>query len=256
MEALRTDFLSKNYDGVKAVQNVSLSVATGERRAIIGPNGSGKSTLLNLIAGELIPSAGRIHIFGQDVTSLPSYKRFRLGLGHTFQITNVFSNLTVLNNAILAIQAMKSFRFNMFVPISAYGTLIDEARTLLEQWDLWEKRHLISRELPYGEQRRMELALSLGSRPKIVLMDEPTAGLSPAEVASFSSIVRKLLQDVTLILVAHDMDVVFDIADTITVLHYGEVIISAGTRDEIKADPRVREVYLGSEQEPNDIGTG
>jgi len=244
MEPLRAEGISKNFDGLYAVQNVSLSVRSGERRAIIGPNGAGKTTLFNLLLGELKPSTGRIFVFGQDVTSIPVHERVRLGLARTFQIMNLITDLSVLDNVKLAVQAVMPFRFGMFRPQSAYTSLLDEAQALLTQWGLWEKRNDRVQDLSYGQQRRVELIMALASKPKILLLDEPTSGLSQAAAASFLDMIRGLGRDITVVVVEHDMDVVFDLADYITVLHNGQVI-AEGTKEEIKSNPKVREVYLG-----------
>lgn len=246
MESLRAEGLSKNFGSLYAVQNVSLSIRSGERRAIIGPNGAGKTTLLNLFTGELMPSAGRIYIFGQEVTTVPVHQRVHLGLARTFQVMNLIFDLSVLDNVQLAIQAVMPFRFGMFRSQNAYTNLLDEAQRLLSQWGLWEKRKDLVRHLSYGEQRRTELIMALASKPKVLLLDEPTSGLSEAAAASFIAMIRGLGQDTTLVIVEHDMDVVFELADYITVLDHGQVI-AEGTKEEIKANPKVREVYLGEE---------
>jgi branched-chain amino acid transport system ATP-binding protein len=251
METVRTEGLSKSFAGFKALTNVSLIVEEGERRAIIGPNGAGKTTLLKLITGELRPSTGRIYIFDQDVTTMPVHQRVHLGLGRTFQILNLFSNLTVLNSVVTAIQAFKHFRFGMFRSLSAYHSAFDEAQELLRLHGLWESRDTITKELSYGDQRRLEMVLCLSSNPRLVLLDEPTAGLTPADIVSFSAMIRSLGRDTTLIIVEHNMDAVFDLAERITVLHYGQVI-AEGTKQEIKVDHRVREVYLGNEGKTED----
>jgi branched-chain amino acid transport system ATP-binding protein len=248
MEAVMIEGLSKSFGGLAALSQVSLTVAEGERRAVIGRNGAGKTTLINLLTGELRSSAGRVYIFGQDVTTMPLHRRVQLGLGRTFQVMNLFSDLTVSKSVALAILASRPYRFGMFRSLSDYEGLFNEAQELLKQWDLWEKRDFVTKELSYGDQRRLELLLSLASKPKLMLLDEPTAGLSPAETSNFITMIQSLGRDITLIVVEHDMDVVFDLADRITVLHYGQVI-AEGTKEEIKADPKVREIYLGVEHE-------
>ena len=246
MESLRAEDVSKNFDGLYAVRNVSLSIRSGERRAIIGPNGAGKTTLFNLFLGELKPSTGRIFVFGQDVTSIPVHDRVRLGLARTFQIMNLITNLSVLDNVKLAVQAAMPFRFGLFRPQSAYTNLLDEAQALLTQWGLWEKRNDWVQDLSCGQQRRVELIMALASKPKILMLDEPTSGLSQEAATSFLDMVRGLGRDTTVVIVEHDMDVVFELADYITVLHNGGVI-AEGTKEQIKANPRVKKVYLGEE---------
>ena len=247
MESLKADGVSRNFGSLYAVQNVSLSMSTGERRAIIGPNGAGKTTLFNLFTGGLKPSAGRIYVFGEDVTATPVHQRIHLGLARTFQVLNLIPNLSVLDNVQLAIQAAMPFRFGMFRPQSSYSNLRDEAQALLTPWGLWEKRNERVQHLSYGQQRRTELIMALASKPRILLLDEPTSGLSEEAASSFIDAIRGLGQDITLVIIEHDMDVVFDLADSITVLHHGQVI-AEGTKEEIKANSMVREAYLGEEE--------
>ena len=246
MEYLKAEGLCREFGSLKAVQNVSLSIGSGERRAIIGPNGAGKTTLFNLLTGVLEPSAGRIFMFDRDITRAPVHERVRLGMARTFQILNLIPNLSVLDNVRLAVQATERFRFGMFRSQNAYPVLIDEARRLLNRWGLWPKRDNLVQELSYGQQRRVELIMALASKPKILLLDEPTSGLSESAAASFLKMIDELGRDTTLVIVEHDMDVVFDLADSITVLHHGE-IIAEGTGEEIKADPMVKEIYLGED---------
>lgn len=246
MECLKAEGVSKLYGRLPAVKDVSLSISSNECRAIIGPNGAGKTTLFNLLTGQLEPSAGRIYMFGQDVTNVPSYQRVHLGLARTFQVTNLMFSLSLLDNILLAVKATMPFRSVLYRSQDSYASLFDEAQRLLTQWGLWEKRDQRVRDLSYGEQRQTELVMALASKPRIILLDEPTSGLSVAEAASFVDLIRELKQDATLVIVEHHMDVVFDLADYITVLHYGEVI-AEGTREEIKANSKVREVYLGEE---------
>ena len=248
MECLRVEGVSKNFGSLHAVKDVSLSVPSGERRAIIGPNGAGKTTLFNLLTGELEPSAGRIYMLGQDVTTMPVHRRARLGLARTFQVLNIIPNLSVLDNVTLAIQAIKPFRFGMFRSQSVYTGLFEEAQRLLEQWGLWERRKALVEELSYGQQRRVELIMAMASKPGLLLLDEPTGGLSQEASASFIDMLRGLGRDTTLVIVEHDMDVVFELADYITVLHQGKVI-AEGTKEEIRANCRVREVYLCEEED-------
>lgn len=247
MEALRIEDLSKNFGGVQAILKLSLGVEVGERLAIIGPNGAGKTTLLNLISGELFPTQGRIYIFDHEVSAVPGYRRVRIGLGRSFQLNNVFLQLTLLENTCVALQALKSSRWQMFRSLSAHDHLIASAQALLEPWDLWGKRNIPISELSYGQQRQIELILSLASKPKLLLLDEPSAGLTSGESANITGMIRNLGTDITVILVAHDMDLVFGVAERIIVLHYGE-IVAEGTGEKISTDPRVREIYIGKEQ--------
>lgn len=247
MEALKVANLRKDFGGVHAIRDVSFSVESGERLAIIGPNGAGKTTLFNLLNGQLTPSAGQVYFFGRDITHKATYSRAHLGLARSFQLTTLFLNLTVLNNILLALQGTKPSRFQMFHPITAYKSLHAKAQELLASMDLWEKRDDLVEEISYGEQRKLEIALSLASEPKLLLLDEPSTGLTSAESADITSRIHNLGTDITVILVAHDMDLVFGVAERIIVLHYGE-IIAEGTCDEISCDLKVREIYMGSEE--------
>jgi len=244
MEALRVERLSKNFGGVKALHEVSLSVKAGERRAIIGANGAGKSTLLNLINGEMAPTSGVVRILGRDVTGMPVHDRVHLGVGRSCQINNLFLRISVLDNVLLALQATQPFRFQMLRSISKYDHLFANARELLAARGLWEKRNVPAVDLSYGEQRRLEIVLSLASSPKLLLLDEPTAGLSTSETSDIIELVRGLGREITVLFISHNIDVIFAIADGITMLHYGEVI-AEGTPEEIRADPKVKQIYLG-----------
>lgn len=247
MEALRTENLSKNFGGLEALRNVSLSVEAGTRQALIGPNGAGKTTLFNLIAGELPPSSGRVSIFGQDITAMPLHRRIHVGIGRTFQINNLFTKLTVLDNVLLGIKARQTFGFQMFRPVTAYTHMYQKAAHLLEQSGLWEKRNDAVSALAYGEQRQMEIILALASDPRILLLDEPTAGLSAAESQELIHLIQSFGKDVTILIIAHDLDLVFEVADCITVLHYGQVV-AEGSREVIQDHPSVKEIYLGIEE--------
>lgn len=245
MDGLRVEELTKHFGGVQALDGLHLQIAEGERRAIIGPNGSGKTTLYNLISGLLKPSAGRVFLFGQDVTAKRAYERAQMGLGRTFQLINLFPELPIMENVLLGILGYKSCRFGMFRSLHSYPDILDRAEKLLHEWDLWGKRTTPVCDLSYGEQRRLELVVSLASQPRIMLLDEPTAGLSGTEVKDFCAAVRRTGRDITVLIIEHDMDVVFDVADRITVLDHGRVIAD-GEKDTVRADPRVREVYLGT----------
>ena len=245
---LRAENLSRNFGGLMAVNNVSLSVEPGERRAIIGPNGAGKTTLFNLLSGELPPLQGRIFLDQQDITPLPVHERARLGIGRTFQRNNLFLNLTVFENVRLAIQGRAGVSHRAFAPIERFTTLQEETERLLERFGLQDQASLLARNLSYGEQRQLEVALALATQPRVLLLDEPTAGMSPAETAAMIGMIQEMPRDITLLIIEHDMDVVFSLADRITVLHYGEVIAD-GTPEEVKGNPRVMEVYLGLDQE-------
>lgn len=247
MDALRVEHLSKDFGGVHAVCDVSMSVEAGERLAIIGPNGAGKTTLFNLLNGQLPPTNGRVYLFGQETTHMAAHRCAHLGIARSFQATTLFLNLTVLDNILLALQGTRPSRFQMFRSATAYEHLYTKARELLDSMDLWEKRNDPVHAVSYGEQRKLEIALSLASEPKLLLLDEPSTGLTTAESAEVISMIRNLGKDITVILVAHDMDLVFGVAERIIVLHYGE-IIAEGTPEEISTDSRVKEIYMGAEE--------
>jgi branched-chain amino acid transport system ATP-binding protein len=244
LKALDTQALSKNFGGLRAISNISLEIEKGERRAVIGPNGAGKTTFFNLISGFLYPSSGRIRLFGQDVTSLPMHKRMNMGLSRTFQVTNLFPNLTLFDTILLGIQALNHIRFCFYRPITSFQGMIVQTEVLLKDWNLWEKREALIKNLSYGEQRQVEVILALAPKPHFLLLDEPTAGLSPAETALMISTIKRLPPDITIVLIEHDMDVAFEIAEKITVLHFGS-ILAEGSLDQIKGNAKVTEVYLG-----------
>ncbi len=223
---------------------VGLAVPPGDRRALIGPNGAGKTTLFNLITGVLPVTSGAITLFGRDVTRMATHRRATLGLARTFQISNLFPTLTVLENCLLAVQAKTPARLAMHRPLSAYADLRERALATLAAVGLAERAGATVRALSHGEQRQLEIALALAGRPRVLLLDEPTAGLSPAESALLAGLLARLDPAVTLLIIEHDMDIALQIARHVTVLHYGRVVAD-GPRDQIKANPFVREIYLG-----------
>jgi len=241
---LRTEGLRKHYGGLRAVDGVDLEVLEGERRAIIGPNGAGKTTLFHLLSGEVPASGGRIVLFGRDVTRLPPYRRTGLGIGRTYQVTNLFPRLSVLENALLATFGLRPQKYDPFRPALRHREVLDEARALLEAFGLWDKRDWPIGSLSYGEQRQLEIVLALAGQPRLLLLDEPTAGLSPAETHAVTRIVRGLDPKITVLLIEHDMDVAFQVAQRITVLHFGRVL-AEGTVDEVRGNPDVQAIYLG-----------
>ncbi len=238
--------LTKRFGGLEAVSNVNLSIQAGERRAIIGPNGAGKTTLFRLISGEFPVTSGTIRLSGQDVTRLSCHKRTFLGLGRTFQITNLFPTLPVVDNLIIAAMGLKSMKLSMIKPLSSYRTVYRDADRILEEIGMADRRNEIVKNLSHGEQRQIEISLALISQPRILLLDEPTAGLSPAESAFMTSMIQKLPPDITILIIEHDMDVAFQIAERITVLHQG-CIFAEGTKEEIRRNDRVQEIYFGTE---------
>lgn len=250
MSQLNVEGLRKDFGGLRAVNDVTLAVAAGTRQAIIGPNGAGKSTFFNLIAGELRPTSGKVYFEGQDITPLPVYQRANLGLGHTFQRNNLFLGLTTFENVRLAVQHQQRVTSHLFKPADKFERVTHEADRILAQVGLAEQRNRLVSTLAYGQQRALEIALALATQPKVLLLDEPTAGMSPAETAEMIRLIGALPRSLTMLIVEHDMDVVFSLADRIIVLHYGQVI-SAGFPAEVRADPLVQEIYLGANSTRN-----
>ena len=248
MEVLRVEGLSKNFGGVQVLEDVSFGVRLGEKLAIIGPNGAGKTTLLNLLNGQLSPTAGRIYLFGEDITAMPTHRRAHLRQGRSFQLSSLCSNLTVLDNMLLAIQGIHRCRFQMFRSITSFKHLYGKAQELLRAMNLWEKRNEAVETLGFGEQRKLEVALSLALQPRLLLLDEPSAGLAADERTDMVNIIRGQAGDVGVVIVDHDMDLVFDIADRIIVLYHGQ-IIAEGDSKEIRGNSRVKEIYMGMEEE-------
>src|SRR5881392_3347804 len=243
--ALELRSVSKAFGGLRAVDDVALAVRAGERRALIGPNGAGKTTLFNVISGELPPSSGTITLFGLDVTRAAAHRRAARGLARTFQITNVFPSLTVLENCLLAVQALSPVKLAMHRPLGRYGDLHARARAVLEAVGLTARAGATAAHLSHGEQRQLEIALALAGRPRLLLLDEPTAGLSPVESQTMAGLIKRLDPAMTVLVIEHDMDIALEIVQHVTVLHYGRVIAD-GTREAVKADPLVREIYLGA----------
>ena len=243
--ALRLDVVTKDFGGLRAVDGVGLEVRPGERRALIGPNGAGKTTLFNLISGALPVSAGTITLFGRDVTRTPTHRRAAQGLARTFQITNLFPDLTVLENCVLAVQALTATRFAMLRPVGAFSSLHARARATLTSVGLDGVGEALVRNLSHGEQRQLEIALALAGRPRVLLLDEPTAGLSPAESRLMAGLLARLDPAITVLMIEHDMDIALELSERVTVLHYGRVIAD-GSREAVRADPQVREIYLGA----------
>jgi branched-chain amino acid transport system ATP-binding protein len=244
--ALEVSQVTKVFGGLTAVDDVSLSIVPGERRALIGANGAGKTTLFNLIAGDVEPTSGRIILFGRDVTRLPAHRRAVLGLARTFQITNLFPSLTVLENLLLAVQALEPTRLVLYRPLGSYAGLYARARAALAPVGLTGREHELVKNLSHGEQRQLEIAMALAGRPRLLLLDEPTAGLSPAESPMMTAMLRRLDPAITILIIEHDMDVAFGLTDRVTVLHNGRVVAD-GSRDAVRADPLVAEIYLGVE---------
>ena len=244
MSALAVRNLEKSFGGLRVTSDVNLAVEPGERRLIIGPNGAGKTTLFNLITGELRPDSGSVTLFDRDITRVPSRRRFHLGIARTYQIITLFPGETLLRNVTLALLGLSRRRWNPFVRLDRQAALLARARETLARVGL---DHLADRPLAqtsYGERRRVEVAMALAQTPRVLLLDEPFAGLSTDERRDVLRLVTSIPRDVTIVMIEHDMDVALDFAERITVLHFGEVVVE-GTRGEVVAHPRTREIYLG-----------
>lgn len=242
--ALQIDGLVKDFGGLRAVDGVSLAVPAGERRVLIGPNGAGKTTLFHCITGTLRPTAGKVALFGRDVTRMEEPARTALGMGRTFQISNVFMDLSVMENLVLAIIGTDKRKWVMHRSASALPEIRRQALEGLELVGLAHRAEALTRRLSYGERRQLELALALKSNPRVLFLDEPCAGLSPSERQRISVMIKALSRDITLVMIEHDMDVALGIADRVTVLHHGKVILE-GSPAEVQANPQVRDVYFG-----------
>jgi branched-chain amino acid transport system ATP-binding protein len=236
--------LTKAFGGVRAVEGVSMRVPMGQRLALLGPNGAGKTTLFNCITGALSPTSGKVFLFGQDVTSLAEHRRIALGIGRTYQITKVFHNLTTLENVILAVQGNRSQKWILHRSLKAFPESSQSAEKALTRVGLSKRIYDSVQQLSYGERRQLEFAMALASQPRTLFLDEPCAGLSPAERQHITKIIAGFPQDITLILIEHDMDVALSLAEQVIVLHRGSVIFE-GSPEEVRTDTKVREVYLG-----------
>ena len=241
---LRVDKVSKAFDGFVAIREVDLSVEAGQMACIIGPNGAGKSTLFNVITGHLHPTHGRVYFRGQEITGLPPHQICQMGVGRSFQRTNIFPRLSVFDNVQVAVMSHFKKTLNLFTP--AKKLLQRETYAILEDVGLANEAGAMSGTLSYGFQKQLELGIALASEPEILLLDEPTAGMSPQETAQTIALIGKIARDrnLTLLFTEHDMDVVFSIAEKITVLHQGEVL-AEGKPGEVRTNPEVQRVYLG-----------
>jgi len=244
--ALSCQKLTKAFGGLEAVKDVDLRVTHGERRAIIGPNGAGKTTFFNLINGQHPVTSGSIELLGRNVTKLPAHKRAAFGLGRTFQITNLFPTKSVIDNLVISAMGLMSTKFSMLRPLSSYRPLYDRAEGALKSVGLLELGRVLVKNLSYGEQRQVEITMALISQPKVLLLDEPTAGLSPAESHIMSEIIQGLDPSITILIIEHDMDVALSVANYITVLHEGRVFME-GSANEVQGNAKVQEIYFGEE---------
>jgi branched-chain amino acid transport system ATP-binding protein len=246
MIALAIEDVAKTFGGVNALRGVTLSLEASRRLVLLGPNGAGKTTLFHAISGMILASSGRVRLFGEDITTLSPDARARRGLARTFQITNLLANLTVLENVTLAICGARQLTYRFIRPMSAYADVQRKAVELLDQWGLADVAHNVVRHLSYGQQRQIEVVMALSGAPRILLLDEPTAGLSPAETLRVVEMVRLLPRDMTILMIEHDMDVAFEVADQIAVMHQG-ALIAEGDQAAIRANKQVSDIYLGVE---------
>lgn len=245
MEILKVDGLALSFGGLQVLQNICFSMEEKEKVALIGPNGAGKTTLLNVLSGLISPLAGKVTLLSRDITHLPTHARASLGLARSFQISSLFPQLSVLSNVLLALHGIQKSSYQMIRPITAYEANLDKASELLKSVDLLSKRDTFPPFLSHGEQRRLELILALASHPTVLLLDEPTAGLTSDESVELTQLLRSPVnRDIAVLFVAHDLDLVFELAERILVLYYGE-IIAEGTPEKIQRNQSVREIYLG-----------
>ena len=243
---LRIDRLQKRFGGLIATNDVSLAVPSGELHAIIGPNGAGKTTLIAQLSGTLMPDSGNIFFEGRDIAAMPAYTRSALGLARSFQITSIFPNFTAEDNVALAVQAHSGHSYRFWRPANKERVLRDPARAALERVGLADRADVVAADLSHGEHRQLEIAMALATKPRLLLLDEPMAGMGPEESQRMIEVLRSLKGQHTILLIEHDMDAVFALADRITVLVYGAVIAS-DLPDRIRANPEVRKAYLGDE---------
>jgi len=250
---LAADHLRKDFGGLCAVDDVSVKVRAGSLHSIIGPNGAGKTTLFNLLSGVLKPTAGRVLYRGRDITAQPPHRIAHLGIGRSYQITNVFPNLSVFENVRLAAQAMGRDNLMLFAPAARFRHYTERAQRAVEQVGLKGKENLLASVLPHGDKRKLELGILLASDPQVLLLDEPTAGMASEQVPHLMALIAEIRRqgNRTILLVEHNMDIVMNVSDAITVMHYGKVL-AEGTPAQIGANEQVQKAYLGESyhQEP------
>ena len=244
MIMLRTDHLYRSFGSLVVTNDVNLTVEAGERHVIIGPNGAGKTSLINQIGGQLEPGAGRILVKDTDITGWSPSRISRLGVARTFQRNNLFQNLSVIENLRLAVQGRRGGALNFFTPVARLHDMIARAEQLMHRVHLGDDGTRLARNLSYGEQRQLEIGIALAGEPDLLLLDEPTSGMSPGETGRMIDLIASLPRTFSILMIEHDMKVVFSVADRITVLYYGEVLATGAPAD-IQANERVREVYLG-----------
>jgi len=237
----------KDFKGPEVLSGINLEIQEGERHAIIGPNGAGKSTLFNLITGRYRPSKGKIFLKGEDITGANPFKLNRMGMARSFQITNIFRTMTVFENVRNVILSKNKIRYNLFSRLSKMDKIDRQTEKVLNEIGLLERKDDIAGELSYGQQRALEIALTIATDPELILLDEPTAGMSSEETREAVKLIERVTERKTLIIVEHDMEVVFSIADRLSVIYYGKVLAS-GLPDEIRNDQKVKDAYLGEEK--------
>ncbi|MGS1117603.1 ABC transporter ATP-binding protein [Castellaniella sp. UC4442_H9] len=242
--ALELTGVSRSFGGLKAVDNVSITVKRGTTHVIIGPNGAGKTTLFALISGELGLGEGQIRLFGRDVSAWSATRRAHEGLGRTYQITNIFADLSVEQNVMLAVRGRRGQRFSLFKRDKPDAEMSEHVDAALSRCGLGDRRQMRAGDMSYGEQRLLELSIAIGNDPKVLLLDEPAAGLSPAERGPMADTIRRLAENLTIVLIEHDMGLALGLADQVSCLYYG-ALLAEGTPDQIRADDRVQEVYFG-----------
>lgn len=244
MKLLRTEKLYKTFGALVVTHYIDFELKKGERRAVIGPNGAGKTTFFNLLAGQLSPTSGKIFFDDKEITKLTPYKRALIGIGRTFQKNNLFLNFTPIQNVIFSLQAKTDLNYNFYFRLNRYKKLGEAAAEILDKVNLLDEKDTLIKSLSYGKQRQLEIGIALASKPSLLLLDEPTAGMSPAETNKMMELIGSLPPDISIIIIEHDMEVVFSVADRISVLYYGE-LIAEGTKEEIQENRKVQEVYLG-----------
>lgn len=246
MAILEIRDLHKDFSGLKVLFGINLAVERGDRHAIIGPNGAGKSTIFNVITGKYLPNRGKIFFKGLDITGLPPYKISGLGLARSFQITNIFRNMSVFENIRNAILSKRKIHYHILSPLSRINAITEETEQILSLIGLFERKDEMAGKLAHGHQRALEIGLTISMDPELILLDEPTAGMSRGETFEAVKLIERVTEGKTLIIVEHDMEVIFSIANQITVIYYGQVLAS-GLPEKIRNDPQVKEVYLGRE---------
>lgn len=246
MEVMKVRNIGKSFGGLKVLQDVSFSLEAGERVALIGPNGAGKTTLINVLSGLLHPTSGSITLLGQDITKLPPYDRVALGLARSFQISSLFPALSLFSNVLMALYGVQKSRYQMIRCFTSYRDNNQRVQELLENIDLWDKKDMPVSVLSHGEKRRLEIILSISSQPKVLLLDEPNAGLSSDETSRLIQMVENFATGTTTLVVAHDLDFIYRLCERVMVLYYGEIIADGSCR-EIQNNQKVGGIYLGTE---------